>query len=163
MASSQLTAFGEILLYLIGGVVFIAGGLITAWLVRPDRPNIEKITTYECGEDPTGTAWGQFNTRFYIIALIFVLFDVEIVFLFPWATVFGNKELIIGTNGLWGWYALAEMFIFIAILALGLAYAWAKGYLDWVKPMPKKSDFTSKIPESLYQKVNDRTHTKINA
>lgn len=158
MFSTQLTAFGEILLYLIGAVFFIIGGLITAWLVRPHRPNAEKNTTYECGEQPTGTAWGQFNTRFYIIALIFVLFDVEIVFLFPWATVFGQKSLIAGTQGIWGWFSLVEMGIFIAILALGLAYAWAKGYLDWVKPLAKKPEYTTKVPPHLYKKVNERKY-----
>jgi NADH-quinone oxidoreductase subunit A len=160
MLPSQLSGFGEILLYLIGAILFIAGGLITAWLVRPHRPNIEKITTYECGEDPTGTAWGQFNTRFYIIALIFVLFDVEIIFLFPWAIVFGQKTLIEGTEGVWGWFSLVEMFIFIGILALGLAYAWAKGYLDWVKPVPEKPDYASKIPQALYKKVNEKKYNK---
>jgi len=160
MFSSQLTDFGEILLYLIGAIIFIIGGLITAWLVRPNRPNIEKNTTYECGEQPTGTAWGQFNTRFYIIALIFVLFDVEIVFLFPWATVFGQKSLIEGTNGIWGWFSLIEMLIFIGILALGLAYAWAKGYLDWIKPLPEKPEYTSKIPRKLYKEVNERKYGK---
>lgn len=160
MFSSQLTDFGEILLYLIGAIIFIIGGLITAWLVRPNRPNIEKNTTYECGEQPTGTAWGQFNTRFYIIALIFVLFDVEIVFLFPWATVFGQKALIEGTNGIWGWFSLIEMLIFIGILALGLAYAWAKGYLDWIKPLPEKPAYTSKIPQKFYKEVNERKYGK---
>ena len=160
MYSSQLTDFGEILLYLIGAIIFIAGGLITAWLVRPHRPNIEKNTTYECGEQPTGTAWGQFNTRFYIIALIFVLFDVEIVFLFPWATVFGQKDIIEGTNGLWGWFSLIEMGIFIGILGLGLVYAWAKGYLDWVKPLPKKPEYASKVPLKLYKAVNERKYDK---
>jgi NADH-quinone oxidoreductase subunit A len=160
MLPSQLSGFGEILLYLIGAILFIVGGLITAWLVRPHRPNIEKITTYECGEDPTGTAWGQFNTRFYIIALIFVLFDVEIIFLFPWAIVFGQKNLIEGTNGVWGWFSLVEMFIFIGILTLGLAYAWAKGYLDWVKPVPEKPAYTSRVPQDLYKKVNQRKYIK---
>ena len=161
MFSSQLTDFGEILLYLIGAIIFIIGGLITAWLVRPNRPNIEKNTTYECGEQPTGTAWGQFNTRFYIIALIFVLFDVEIIFLFPWATVFGQKALIEGTNGIWGWFSLIEMLIFIGILALGLAYAWAKGYLDWIKPLPEKTKYISRIPRKLYKEVNKRKYGKV--
>ena len=90
----QLTEFGKILLYIIGAILFVGIGLFTAFLIRPNRPNVEKNTNYECGEDPIGLAWGRFNPRFYIVALIFILFDVEIVFLFPWATVFGNKELI---------------------------------------------------------------------
>lgn len=135
--------------------------LLVAKFIRPHRPNPEKLTTYECGEDPTGTAWGQFNPRFYIVALIFILFDVEIVFLFPWATVFGKKELIEGTNGIWGWFALAEMFIFIAVLSLGLAYAWAKGFLDWIKPHVEKPVFRSPVPQALYKQLNERNSQKI--
>lgn len=158
MQNTELTAFGEILLYIVGAVIFVMGGLVTAYLVRPSRPNYEKLTSYECGEEPSGTAWGQFNVRFYIIALIFILFDVEIVFLFPWATVFGQKQLIDATGGLWGWFSLIEMFLFISILVLGLAYVWAKGYLEWVKPQVQKPNFKSKIPSHLYDKVNDRKY-----
>lgn len=156
MQTPQLTEFGEILLFIVGGLIFIGGGLVTAYLVRPHRPNIEKNTSYECGEDPTGTAWGQFNIRFYVIALIFILFEVEIVFLFPWATVFGSKELIDATDGLWGWFSIFEMMIFVGILVLGLAYAWAKGFLDWVKPPIEKPTFKSEVPERLYEALNKK-------
>lgn len=156
MINTDISAFGEILLFIVGGVIFVLGGLLTAWLIRPHRPNVEKLATYESGEEPAGTAWGQFNVRFYVIALVFILFDVEIVFLFPWATVFGQQALIEATGGLWGWFALAEMFIFIGILALGLAYVWAKGYLDWVKPEQGKSSFKGVVPPELYEKVNNR-------
>jgi len=156
----MISDFGYALLFIVGGIVFLAGGFLASYLIRPDRPNEEKLTTYECGEDPIGNAWSRFNVRFYIVALIFVLFDVEIVFLFPWATVFGQKALIDSTNGLWGWFALFEMTIFVLILALGLAYAWRKGYLDWVKPEPKVRDLNSPIPKSVYDKVNARySHT----
>lgn len=154
MINTDISAFGEILLFIVGGVIFVLGGLLTAWLIRPHRPNVEKLSTYESGEEPAGTAWGQFNARFYVIALVFILFDVEIVFLFPWATVFGQQVLIDATGGLWGWFALAEMFLFISILALGLAYVWAKGYLDWVKPEPGRSTFKGAVPPSLYDKIN---------
>lgn len=156
MQSNQLSPFGEILLFIVGAMAFMAITLLVAKLIRPNRPNQEKLTTYECGEDPTGTAWGQFNPRFYIIALIFVLFDVEIVFLFPWATVFGNAALIESTDGLWGWFAVAEMFIFIAVLALGLAYAWIKGFLDWIKPTVEKPVYSSPIPNEVYELFNRR-------
>ncbi len=138
-------------------MVFVLGGLLTARLIRPHRPNVEKLSTYESGEEPVGTAWGQFNVRFYIVALVFILFDVELVFLFPWATVFGQKELIAATDGLWGWFALSEMFLFIAILALGLAYVWAKGYLNWEKPEEMKSTYKGVVPKELYDKVNKRS------
>ena len=118
----QLTEFGNALLFIIVGIVFACGGLFTWYMVRPHRPNNQKNTPYECGEEAIGTPWGNFNIRFYIIAIIFILFDVEVVFLFPWALVFGNENLIKYSNGLWGWFSLIEMMIFVSVLALGLAY-----------------------------------------
>jgi NADH-quinone oxidoreductase subunit A len=150
-----MSDFGEILLYLIGGIIFALGGLFTAWLIRPHRPNEEKLSTYECGEEPVGTAWGQFNVRYYLVGLIFILFDVEIVFLFPWATIFGSAELQAATAGAWGWFAFFEMGLFILILSLGLVYAWAKGYLDWVKPEAKEPVYESPVPAQLYQNLNE--------
>ncbi|HYG37071.1 MAG TPA: NADH-quinone oxidoreductase subunit A [Cytophagales bacterium] len=152
----MISEFGEVLLMIIGGLLFLLITMLVAKLIRPKNPNIEKLSTYECGEEPTGDAWGQFNVRFYIIALVFVLFDVELVFIFPWATVFGNKAVIAETNGLWGWLSLVEMFIFIGILVLGLAYVWVKGYLNWVKPEPKIPEFKSPVPRNLYNKINER-------
>ena len=83
----------------------------------------DKLISYECGEIPEGSAWVQFNIRFYIIALIFLIFDVEIVFLFPWAVVYQELGLL----------AFIEAFIFVIILVVGFVYVWAKGDLDWVK------------------------------
>jgi NADH-quinone oxidoreductase subunit A len=151
-----LTEFGKILLFLIGGMLFLSVSFLVARLIRPNRPNEQKLETYESGEQPLGTAWSQFNMRFYIVALIFILFEVEIVFLFPWATVFANKELIRQTNGMWGWFALTEMIIFILILALGLAYAWVNGLLDWVKPAAKAEDIASVVPKELYNNINEK-------
>lgn len=156
MQNTELSGFGEILLFVIGGALLVVVTLLAARLIRPHRPNEEKLTTYESGEDPLGAAWGQFNPRFYIVALIFILFDVEIVFLFPWAAVFGKRALIEQTDGVWGWFALIEMVIFIAILALGLAYAWAKGFLDWVKPSVTPPVYDSPVPPEMYQQVNQK-------
>lgn len=153
---SYISEFGEVLLYLIGGVAFLLVSLLIARLIRPHRPNPQKLATYESGEEPISTAWTQFNIRFYIVALIFILFEVELIFLFPWATVYSRKELIDETNGLWGWFSFVEMVIFILVLALGLAYAWVNGLLDWVKPEQKPSDFKSIVPRDLYDKVNDQ-------
>ena len=153
---TYLSDFGQVLLFLVVGIIFILGGLITSWLIRPNRPNPEKLSTYESGEEALGNAWGQFNIRFYIIALIFLLFEVEIVLLFPWATVFANKELIVASKGVWGWMALIEMFVFVGILAVGLAYAWVNGYLDWVKPDPKPTQLKSVVPADLYKKINEK-------
>ena len=83
----------------------------------------DKLTSYECGELPEGSAWVKFNIRFYVIALVFLIFDVEIVFLFPWAVVYQELGLL----------AFIEAFLFVLILVVGFAYVWAKGDLDWVK------------------------------
>ncbi|HLT79478.1 MAG TPA: NADH-quinone oxidoreductase subunit A [Cyclobacteriaceae bacterium] len=147
-----LSGFAEVLLYIVGGALFILISLLISRLVRPHRPNAEKLASYESGEEPVGESWAQFNARFYIIALIFILFEVELVLLFPWATVFSRSDLIEQTDGLWGWISLIEMVLFIFILALGLIWAWAKGYLDWVKPEPRPTEFQSPIPKKMYDK-----------
>lgn len=151
-----LSQFGQVLLFLIGGITFLAVSFLIAKLIRPNRPNPQKLETYESGEQALGTAWTQFNMRFYIVALIFILFEVEIIFLFPWATVFSRKELIEETNGLWGWFSLIEMIVFILILALGLAYAWVNGLLDWIKPAPQPQDIPSVVPKDLYNNLNKK-------
>lgn len=128
-----MSEFLGVLLLIVAGFVFVAATLIVAGVVRPSKPSPEKSMSYECGENPTGSAWIQFNIRFYVFALAFIIFDVEAVFLFPWAVVF--QEL--------GLFAFIEGLIFIVILALGLAYLWAKGDLEWVReedraqPSPK--------------------------
>ena len=128
-----LSNFGNVFAFLALGVVFVAGGYLTARLLRPSRPNPAKNSTYECGEEAVGSAWVKFNIRFYVVALIFIIFDVEVVFLFPWATIF--RQL--------GVFALVEALVFEGILILGLAYAWVKGDLDWVRPTPN----IPKMPE----------------
>lgn len=122
----MLTGFGIILLFMIIGAVFVAIGIFASALIRPSNPNPLKLSTYECGEEAIGTPWIKFNIRFYVVALVFLLFEVEIVFLFPWAVVF--KEL--------GFYSFISMAVFVIILLAGLAYVWAKGDLDWDKPNP---------------------------
>ena len=115
--------FGTVFFAVILGTVMVAIPLVISWLVAPSNKTKDKLDTYECGEEAEGSAWLQFNIRFYIIALIFLIFDVEVVFLFPWAVVF--KEM--------GLLALIEMGIFLLILIAGLAYVWVKSDLDWVK------------------------------
>lgn len=152
----MLTDFGYILLFIIAALILLGVMLTIARFLRPHKPNDEKLSTYESGEEPLGNANIQFNVRFYVVALIFVLFEVELLFLFPWAVVFGSEELIEQTNGQWGWFAMAEMTVFIGILILGLAYAWAKRYLDWVIPKPQIPVVKSPVPADLYAKVNER-------
>ncbi len=158
MKSDQpyISEFGEILLYIIGSTLFIIFILFVSRLIRPHRPNVEKLSSYESGEDPVGMAWTQFNVQFYIVALIFLLFEVEIIFLFPWATVFAKKEFMEQTNGQWGWFTVIEAVIFILILALGLAYAWVNGHLDWIKPDPKPTYFKSPVPFQHYKSINEK-------
>lgn len=148
--------FGEALLFIIGGLMFILITLFISRLIRPNRPNPEKLATYESGEEPITSAWTQFNFRFYIIALTFILFEVEIVLLFPWSTVFADKELMNQTDGRWGWLAATEATIFILVLGLGLAYAWVNGFLDWIKPDPQPTKHESPVPRSHYDAVNQK-------
>lgn len=152
----MLSDFGILLLFILAAFAFIGLVLFVARLLRPNHPNVEKNSTYESGEEPIGNANVQFNIRFYVVALVFVLFDVELVFLFPWATVFGQQRLIRITNGIWGWFALTEAVLFVVILGLGLAYVWAKGYLDWVKPQPKVPSTDSPVPIDRYEQVNKK-------
>jgi NADH-quinone oxidoreductase subunit A len=121
--SDYLTAHASILVFL-GAIVGILLFTLLLWkVIRPSRFSEEKLTTYECGEDPTGNAWIQFNIRFYVFALIFIVFDVEAVFLLPWATVFRDLGVLAYVEGL----------VFIGILVVALAYVWRKGDLAWVR------------------------------
>ncbi len=128
MQPEPVIQYGPVVAYLAFGLLMAVGALVVAWILRPANPYPEKETTYECGIEPFGPAWGQFFVRYYIIALIFVVFDVEAIFLFPWAVVY--RKLV--HSALLGPLALVEMFIFIAILLVGLAYAWRKGDLEWL-------------------------------
>ena len=96
--------------------------LLAAKLVRPDNPSKSKLMPYECGIDPVDTARGRYTVRFYIVAILFVVFDVETIFLFPWAVQF--KML--------GWFGFTEMMVFLAILVVGYIWIWKKGALEWV-------------------------------
>lgn len=129
--------------------------LFLSKLLSPNKPNAEKLTSYECGEDPIGSAWIPFNTRFYVIAIIFLLFDVEMVFIFPWATVYANADLI-AIDKRWGVFTLIEMFVFAGILILGLVYVWRKGDLEWIKPSPSVPVSNTSIPVSAYEALNTR-------
>ncbi len=103
------------------GLAFLVFALAVGSLIQPKDPSGRKLTTYECGEIPLGQSWSQFNIRFYVYALCFVIFDIETIFLVPWAVVFKSVGPI----------AFVEMAIFVGVLLLGLAYAWKKGALKW--------------------------------
>jgi len=153
---AYLSSLGQILIFVVGGILFLLVTLLISRLLRPHRPNPEKLASYESGEEPQGGAWVQFNLRFYVLALIFLLFEVEIVFLFPWATVFAKEEWMVQTEGAWGVYSLVEMIIFIILIGLGLAYVWVNGHLNWVKPDPEPTEFISPVPKELYDQINER-------
>jgi NADH-quinone oxidoreductase subunit A len=108
--------FFAVAMGLVGGILGLGS------FVRPSRPQPEKYINYESGVDPVGSGWSQSQIRYYIFALLFVLFDVEAVFVFPWATRLEAYDV----------FGLVEMLVFIVILALGLLYAWRKGVLRWI-------------------------------
>jgi NADH-quinone oxidoreductase subunit A len=123
-AVSMLVDYLPVLLFLVLGAVFVPLNLIIGSLIRPRINEPDKYAPYECGEESEGHLFNQFNPRFYVIALIFVIFEVELVFLFPWAIRL--REL--------GWYGFVTGFIFLVILLLSLVYEWGKGNLEWIMP-----------------------------
>jgi len=124
----MLMAYASVAAFFLVAIGFIVGSLLAGRLLRPNNMYPEKLETYECGEAPVGPAWFNFNPRFYIIALIYIVFDVEIAFVYPVATVF--KRWVDQGKGM---FALVEIFLFVAILMLGLVYVWVKGDLEWIR------------------------------
>jgi NADH-quinone oxidoreductase subunit A len=118
---SYYASYGVVLAVVIAGALLVVVAFTTARLVAPHHPTHSKLTTYECGIDPVGQGWSQSQIRYYVYGFLFVIFDVESVFIFPWARVFVKI----------GYPAVVEMTIFIGILAVGLLYAWKKGVLKW--------------------------------
>lgn len=133
--------FAAILLFFIVGVIFVEAALWLGKLIRPAVKDESKSLIYECGEPTIGTSWIRYNIRFYTIALVFLIFDVEVVFLFPVILVL--REI--------GWTAFFEVFFFISILVMGLVYAWRFGNLDWIRSgeitRPLSADEPSAPPE----------------
>ena len=124
----MLFDFANVLVFTALGVGFVGVNLLIGRFLRPSNPQVRKLSTYECGEPSTGSAWVNFNIRFYLVALIFIIFEVEIAFIFPVAAVY--RRWIEDGQGL---FAFVEILLFVGILFLGLVYAWAKGDLEWVK------------------------------
>ena len=108
-------------LFILVGLIIPVGAITAAWILGPKKPNPIKQTTYECGIETVGESWVQFKAQYYIFALVFLVFDVETVFLFPWAVRLGELGL----------FAVIEGIIFILILIAGLVYTWRKGMLEW--------------------------------
>ena len=117
----MLPIYLVIIFFLFLGITFVAASFTVSKIFRPSAPSLAKNAPYECGELVKGDSRVQFNIRFYLVALIFVIFDVEILFTVPWAVVFRQM----------GMGAYFEMVVFILVLAIGLVYAWKKGVLEW--------------------------------
>src|SRR5215475_6141736 len=119
------------------GVIFVLANMVAGAIARPSIPNPEKATVYECGEPVIGSSWVQFDLRFYIVALIYLIFDVEVALFYPWAVAYGSapelaKELGMKVAELRG-VAIVDMLFFFGVLLVGFAYLWRFGYLDWVR------------------------------
>ena len=135
----MLNEFSHVFAFFLLSIIFVAGGIVSNFFIRPSKPNELKLSIYECGEDPIGSGWLKFNIRFYVVALIFILFDVEIVFLFPWAVVYKQMGVL----------AFSEMLVFLAVLIVGFAYVWVKGDLDWVRPKPYVAELSDLVSRDL--------------
>jgi NADH-quinone oxidoreductase subunit A len=154
--NTYLTSYFDVLVFGMGGLLFVLITLLVSRILRPKKPNPEKNSAYESGEVAIGQSWPQLNSRFYVLALIFLLFEVEIVVMFLWVPVFTNKDMMAASGGTWGWLSLIEILIFVIILVVGLAYAWVNGHLDWLKSEPNKTSFKSVVPKELYEKLNEK-------
>ncbi|GGK79269.1 NADH-quinone oxidoreductase subunit [Sphaerisporangium melleum] len=121
--NEYFASYAVVAALLAAGVAVFAGALLASRLLRPDRPTPEKLTTYECGVDPVGEGWAQSQIRYYVYTYLYVVFAVDAVFLFPWATVFAAPGF--------GMTTLVEMFVFLAFIGLGILYAWRKRVLTW--------------------------------
>lgn len=117
----MLSEWAAVFIFLAVGIVFGAGGILTSFLIHPRRKSYLKAEPYECGVETIGPTWVQFKTSYFLYALLFVIFDVETIYLYPWAVKFQSLGL----------FAFIEMIIFIFILIVGLWYAWKEGALEW--------------------------------
>lgn len=154
---AQLSEYGKILFIAIVGILLVCMTFFLARILSPKKPNPKKQSTYECGEETVGSAWVQINPRFYVIALVFLLFDVELIFVFPWATVFGSRELI-AADARWGWFTLVEMGVFLGILIVGLVYVWKRGDISWIKPAHVQPRVSVGIPAAAYEQLNSKKY-----
>ncbi len=137
----MLFDFANVAVFLLFGIGFVLANLILAKILAPKAPTFEKSIPYECGETPEGTPWIRFNSRYYFFALIFLIFDVEVAFMYPVATVFRSWV----KAGL-GQVAFIEIFAFVGTLVVGLAYVWKKGYLEWIRNLSTTSERGRRAP-----------------
>ncbi len=133
----------NVLVFSVFAILFCAGMLALGKLLRPHNPEAKKLSTYECGEPPTGGAWINFNIRFYLVALIFVIFEVEVAFIFPVAVAF--RSWLLNGQGL---FALTEILLFLGILIVGLVYVWVKRDLEWIKRLQPAATEESELQKA---------------
>ncbi len=137
-----MTPLLSITIFLLLGIGFVLVNLLAGALIRPRLPNTTKLSAYECGEPTIGRGWVQFDLRFYIVALVFLVFDVEVALFYPWAVAYGQAADLAHQWGLdaaaFRQGALVDLLIFFAILLVGFAYLWRFGYLDWVRSVKHK-------------------------
>lgn len=152
---------GHFFVFALVGIAFLLAPLLIGKLIRPKKPTAEKDAVYECGEPTIGTSYVQFDLRFYVVALLFIIFDVEVAFFFPWAMIFGGsmqladsqleqraemsarllnqpavapgQEIARETAMQIGWLGFWDIFVFFSVLLVGFAYVWKRGDLDWVR------------------------------
>ena len=134
MTAYNLNVYMPVFILVAFAILMIVGALIVGRFIRPHNPTVLKETAYECGEEPVGVAWSNFHVRFYVLALVFIIFDVEGALIFPVAVIF-KKFNEIGN----GTAVFASLILFMSVLVVGLVYCWRKGDLDWVKSYTKQS------------------------
>lgn len=134
MTAYNLDVYMPVVILMAIAIIMVVGALLVGKLIRPHHPTKLKEQAYECGETPVGTAWSNFNVRFYVVSLVFIIFDVEGALMFPVAVVF-KKFNEIGNGAV----VLGSLLLFIGVLASGVVYCWKKGDLDWVKSFTLES------------------------
>jgi NADH-quinone oxidoreductase subunit A len=125
----MLENYFPILVFVVVGLVFGCVPILFGWLIGPNRPDSEKLSPFECGFEAFEDARIKFDIRYYLVAITFIIFDLEVAFMFPWAAIF--KEFVEVETEAVKWFGFIEMFVFMGILIVGFVYAWLKGALDW--------------------------------
>jgi NADH-quinone oxidoreductase subunit A len=145
-----------IALFLLSGVLFTLLVSLSGKLLRIKRNTEAKLTSYECGEESAGSSYVSFNPRFYLIALFFVLFEAEIIFLFPWTAVFGDRDTVALFGNSWHKLVFTEVMVFLIVMLAGLAYVWKKEFLEWEKPENRLEKRKFPVSEAHYDAYNKR-------
>ena len=149
-------AFSLVIVFALVALGFVSISLLMGrFLRRPHKPYAAQAAPYESGEEPISPAYSAVSVRFYALAIVFVLFEAELLFLFPWSVVFANPTYA-GSEA-FGWSGFWRMMVFVALLLLGLAYAWRMGHLNWQRPQPAAINDESALPAQLYASKTGKT------